>query len=134
MGPNDAEMVRVWTRDPAVPTIADVTLPVATNFEVVVECEAGTALHGSGAQFSTNIVIRDITANNNIAANPAAGFSGAMATAAWQNYAKQFVYTLPAANLAGRQNHVCQVLAYLQVGVVNPDVSFASSPLLIITS
>jgi hypothetical protein len=134
MGPNDTELVRVYTRE-AGRTIADLTLPVTADGEVVVQAEAGSAIHSTGAQFDTNIVVRDLTANDVIAANPAAGFSGQMKKAAWPNLDQEFVYTIPAANLTGRENHLCQVITFLTVGIgPNQDASFAESALFIVTA
>jgi hypothetical protein len=132
LGPNDADLVRVFTQRVGA-TIADVTFPVGTDFNVIAEAEAGSALHGAGAQFSTNIVMRDITANNNIPHAPAAGFSGAMASAQWPNLDQRFQYTIASADLAGREDHLCQVITYLTAGVTNPDTSFAESPLFMLT-
>jgi len=132
MGPNDAEVVRVFTQRVGA-TIADVSFPVGADFTVVADAEAGSALHGAGAQFSTNIVVRDITANNNIPHAPAAGFSGAMTSAQWPNLDQKFQYTIASADLAGREDHLCQVLTYLTAGVANPDTSFAVSPLFLLT-
>ena len=131
MGPNNAELVRVFTRETNA-AIADTTLPVSADFDVVVEAKAGSAIHGTGAAFCTNIVVRDITANDDIPPSPAVGFGGAMHTHAWPNVDHQFVYTVPTANLVGRENHLCQVLAFLRVGITNPYVSFAVSPLFLL--
>jgi len=133
MGPNDAELIRVFTQG-AGATIADVTFPTNAPFDIVVEVEAGTAIHGSGAQFKTNIVVRDLTANANIAAAPAGGVSGAMSSPAWPSPPQKFVYTVAAAALAGKDDHLCQVISFLSVGVTNPDTSFAESPLFLLTS
>jgi hypothetical protein len=133
MGPNDVDLTRVFTREPGT-TVADSSIRVATGLEIVVEAEAGTALFGTGAQFFTNIVVRDITANNNIAATPGGGFGpAAMSSAAWPAVDHQFVYSVSAASLAGRQDHICEVLAFLKVGTINPDVEFATSTLFILT-
>jgi len=134
MGPNDTELVRVYTREPG-DTVADLTLPITANGEVVIEAEAGSTIHGTGAQFETNVVVRDLTANSVIATTPAAGFNGQLNTAAWPAFNQQFVFTIPTANLAGRANHCCQVLAFVTVGIgPNQDVSFAESPVFILTA
>jgi hypothetical protein len=133
-GFNDTELVRVFTREPG-DTIADLTLPVTTDGEVVLEAEAGTAIHSTGAQFNANIIVRDLTANDLIAATPAAGVSGQMNTAAWPALNQTFVFTLPQANLTGRANHICQATAFVTVGIgPNQDVSFAESPIFMLTA
>ncbi len=127
MNPNGVALVRVFTREPNT-AIAAVTHSITAGFEVVVEAKAGAAIHGYAAVFFTNIVIRDLTANDNITAVPAAGFGGSMHTHAWLSEDHQFVYAVPPTNLVGRENHLCQVLTFLRVGLANPDVSFTVSP------
>ena len=133
MGPNDAELVRVFTAQVG-GIIADVTFPVNTDFEVRVDAEAGSAIFASGAAFQTNIVLRDITANNDIPFAPAAGFSGTLNSAAFANAAKTFTYAVAAAGLAGRENHLCEARGFLNIGVTNQDSSFAVSPTFLLTA
>jgi hypothetical protein len=131
MNPNDAELVDVFTRQVG-GAVSDESLPVDEDFEVVAEVEAGQALFNLGAQFTTNIVIRDITANDDIPADPAAGFSGQTSSADWPTQAHTFVYTVAVAGLAGRENHICEVQSFLTVGIGTPNVSFATSPMFIL--
>ena len=134
MGPNDAELVRVWTREVG-GTIGDETFPHNAAFEVVVEAEAGLAIFNSGAQFQTGLVVRDLYDNTFITVGPPNSFNGSLNSPAWATRAKQFVYTVPAASLGNaRLNHVCEVVAHLVIGVATPDVSFAVSPMFIITA
>jgi hypothetical protein len=130
MGPNDAEVVRVATRENG-GTIGDVTFSIGNGFEIAVDAEAGSALHGAGTSFETNAFVRDITANDNIASNPSGGVTGNTNTAAWPAQAQTFAYTVASGVLAGRANHICQVLSFLRVG---QDTSFQSSPLFILTA
>jgi hypothetical protein len=132
MGPNDVDLARVFVREPGT-TVGDDSIAAARGLEIVVEAEAGSAIHGQGTQFLTNIVVRDLSANNIIPANPTVGFPGTMATAAWLNFDHQFVFEVPAAALAGRQDHLCEVLAFVKAGLVNPDVEFATSYTFILT-
>ena len=69
MSPNDVELVRVYTKEIG-GKISDTTLPVSSGFEVIVEAEAGSAIHSSGAQFLMNILVRDLSANDIIPATP----------------------------------------------------------------
>ncbi len=131
MNPNGIALGRAFTREPDA-TIAAEILPITDSFEVVVEAKAGSTIHGYGAMFFTSIVIRDLTANGRITTVPATGFEGSMHTHAWPNENHQFVYTVPAANLVGRQDHVCQILTCLRVGLANPDVAFTISPFFIL--
>jgi hypothetical protein len=60
----------VYTRETGGP-VADVTLDSTADFEVVVEAEAGSAIFGTGAQFRTGLLIKDIIDNTNIPFTPA---------------------------------------------------------------
>jgi hypothetical protein len=131
MGPNDVDLARVFVREPG-SLVGDDSIAATAGLQIVVEAEAGTTVHGSGAQFLTKIVVRDLSANNNIAAAPA-DFHGAMHTPDWPAVDHQFVFSVPAAALAGRQDHLCEVLAFLKEGIANPDVEFATSYTFIIT-
>jgi hypothetical protein len=129
MGPNDAEVVRVFTKEPG-GSIGDETLSVAAGFDIAVDAEAGSTIHGAGTLYETNVVVRDISKNDNIAATPAGGVSGSTTDANWPNQAQTFAYKVASAALTGRENHICQVLAYLRVG---QDSSFETSPLFMLT-
>jgi hypothetical protein len=130
MGPNDAEIIRVYTREKG-GTIADVTLDSGSDAEIVVEVEAGSAVFGAGAQYSTGLVVKDLTNGNNIPFNPAP-VSGTLSVAPWDAQADSFTYTITAADLAAHKDSLCQVYAYLLVGVKNFDASFVESPLFLI--
>ena len=127
MGPNDVKLLSVYTRK-AGGTIADVSLPVDSDFEVVVEVKAGYTVFGDGTLYETGIVLRDFAANDLIPANPARFGPEGMASAGqyWPNQANRFVYTVAAANLVGRENHICELLAFLRVRVTDPDVAFVT--------
>ena len=56
-----------------------------------------------------------------------------MASPAWLATDHQFVYNVPATALPGREDHMCEILAFLKVGTINPDVEFATSELFILT-
>jgi len=126
MNANDAAVVSVYTRRVG-SAIADEILAVNEDFEVVVEVEAGQALFNLGAHFETDIIVRDISDNNDIQATPA-GFSGNTSSADWPTQAHEFVYTVAAADLAGRENDICEVQSYLTIGAAAPNVSFETSP------
>ena len=132
-GVNDTEFIRVFTNEVG-EAFADLAFAVNQNFEVTVEAEAGSAVLSGGLQFNTNIVVQDVSANDNIPANPAAGFSGQIGSAAWPNANQKFVYTVNSADLAGRENHLCQVVAWLTTGLNNQDVSFSTSPYFLLTN
>lgn len=138
MGPNDAELARVWTRAVG-GAISDTTCETGSDFEVVVDAEVGDALHGGGGPYEANVVVRDLSDSASINEQTVSGNFG---DANWpapppdSNLAKQFPFTVPAAAIAGREGNILEVLAYLTVGGVGPqppDVSFATSPRFIVT-
>lgn len=135
MGPDDVDLVRVYTRDTGA-VVAQTSFAVAGGFQIVVEAVAGATIHGMGTQYQTGIVLRDLTAGNTIATVPAGfgpeGMDGAGAN--WPNQSVQFVYNVPAANLVGRAFDVCEVIAFLRAGIANPDAELATSPLILLTT
>jgi hypothetical protein len=128
VGPNDAELVRVFTaRVVGGAAVPDVTFGLNEDVKIFSEAEAGTTVHGTGAQFLNGIVVRDITQNNNIPFTANSTLTGALASAQWPNFDQRFEFTVAQADLAGRENDVCQVIAFLKIGTNNPDSSFAVS-------
>jgi hypothetical protein len=59
MGPNDADIIRVYTRE-GNGTVADNTLDPNIDGKVVVDLEAGSAVFGSGAKWQLGVVIKDL--------------------------------------------------------------------------
>jgi hypothetical protein len=132
MGPNDVDLARVFVRERGT-IVGDDSIPAGRGVEIVVEAEAGSTIHGGGTQFLTSIVVRDLSANNNIPFTPP-NYNGTMATTpAWPNFDRQFVFEVAPAALAGREDHLCEVLAFVKAGLVNPDVEFATSYTFILT-
>ncbi|NJP92028.1 hypothetical protein HCN51_21620 [Nonomuraea sp. FMUSA5-5] len=125
MGPNDAELVQVYTRNVG-KTIADVTFSSTADFEVVVEVEAGDAMFSAGAEYTVDIVVRDLTANDTIPFTPGR-IKDNLGKPTWPKEDNAFVFTVQAANLASRKGHLCEVHGYLLVGIRNFDSSFARS-------
>ena len=135
---NDFDLVRVFTRAVG-GTTAETALPFNANFEVVLEVEAGQALLNSGAQFAVGLLVRDLTTGANFAVTatpsgtaqtPNVATNANLSSAAWPIQAVQFVYTVTAPG-AATENDFCEVLASVRVGVNNPDVESATSPLFI---
>ena len=131
MGPNNAELARVFTRRPK-STIADVTFEASGEIEIVLEGECGSTLLGLGSKYRVEILVRDITANDNIPFKVAGPTNGAFMDATWPQEDQAFVFHVEPAALAGRGGHLCQVYAYLLVGVRNFDADFKSSELFLI--
>ena len=144
MGPRDIDLVRVWTRVPGT-LVADMTFPVAAAFEVVVDAEAGASFippPAPTATFGIGVYVRDLSTGLFIPTTPIpptpVPFAPTLFGApAWPTAKQQFAYTIAAADLAGRANHVCDVLAVLTVtptvAPFDPDVSFVTSPMFMIT-
>jgi len=131
VGPNDAELLRVFTRASGA-VVGHVTFPYDRAFDAVIECEAGTALHASGAQYAVRIDVIDLSAMHSVvqSAAVAAGFLG---DARWPKPAHQFVFGITAPGHAC-DGHIWRVFASLKVGVRSPDASFADSAIFMITS
>lgn len=134
MGPDDAALVGIYTREVG-GIVRDVTLPHDADFEIIVDVEAGSGVFGAGTQYETGVVVRDLTDNTTIPTTPTGYGPEAMGPGGdWDPQADQFVYQVSAADLgAGKENHLCEVLAFLRTRVADPDVSFATSPMIIIT-
>ena len=135
---NDFDLVRVFTRKLNGGT-AETALPFDTDFEVVIDAEVGSALLATGAQFAIGLVVRDITTGANFAVAPSAGSNtpavatnANLSSAAWPLQSVNFVYTVTHPGPAA-ENDFCEALASIRVGVNNPDVEFATSPLFIMT-
>lgn len=134
MGPNDAQIIRVYTREKGA-VIADVTLDSGADAEVVVDVEAGSAAIGTNSKWQLGIVIKDLVNGTTIAfTNTPPPLSGSLGAAPWGTQAETFAYTVPSANLAGSKGDLCQVYAYLLIGngLTEYDASFAESPVFLV--
>ena len=133
MHPNDAKLVRVHTTEKDT-LIGDITFPVTDDFEIVVEAKAGSTIHGLGAHYEVGVFLRDLTANVDIPIDPLASYAGNMMDPNWPTLSVQFVFTVQASDLIGKENHICQVYAFLKAGMVHANVSLAVSPLFMLTA
>jgi hypothetical protein len=131
VGPNNAELVRVFTRE-AGAIIADVFFPYNTAFEAIIECKAGTAIHALGARYEVRIDVIDFSAMASIVSSVIVA-DGFMEDVGWPNHAHQFVFPIAAPG-AAKEGHIWKIFASLKVGVVNPYASLAESELFLITS
>jgi len=131
MGPNTVELVRVFTRQTGA-VIADITFPFTSAFEAVIDCEAGAAIHGTGARYELKITVVDFSVMKAIirSAVLASGFLG---DARWPELGQQFVFSVPAPG-AQNEGHIGKIFASLKVGVVNPYTSLAESNLFLVTA
>jgi hypothetical protein len=131
MGPNQAEIIRVSTREFGSP-VADVTLDPNKNAEVVVEVEAGTAVFGMGAHWRLGVHVHDLDGGTlPLVLAPTPTLHGHMNEPgdAWDHPSKTFKYTIEKATLAGHEGHLGRVHAYLLVGTnaANYDATFVES-------
>jgi len=129
MHANDVEVVRVYTRRPG-SMVADQTFPAAQNFELVIECEVGATKFGDGGSYRIGFVVRDLSACAIVIPNTI--ITGTFGDATWPTMDLQYVHPLPAQGVA-QQFHIYEAIAFVTAGNINPDVSFARSPMLIIT-
>lgn len=138
MFPDDAQLSRVFTRDVG-DVVEDQTFSIASDFEVVVEVEAGSTIFSLPASYSISVAVidysLDATAIQNITPqgvppNVFVGFLAGFTNAVpWATQAAKIAFTVHTADLAGRADHQCQAYASLRVGGgAEPQVSFATSP------
>lgn len=148
MNSRDIELVRLFTTETG-GIVADLTFPVGAPFEVVVDAEAGSWFilpSVPTATFAIGVTVRDLTDGTSIpttpiAPTPAPSFPISNPTpfgaVNWPAAKHQFRYTVAAADIATRANHVCEAVAVLTVtptvAPFDPDVSTVTSPRFVIT-
>ncbi len=130
MGPNHAQIIRVFTRETG-STIADFVLDATKPAEVVVEVEAGATVFSLGAKYTTGLMIKDLETGTSIAFAPAP-VSGTLNSAPWSTPSEAFVYHVTPASLAAHKGHLCRVYAYLLIGTANFDASFVESEVFLV--
>lgn len=128
MHDNDAQLVRVYPREEG-GRISEETFPSDAEFEVVVEAEAGTTIHGTGAKYFIQIVVRDLIDFTIVKKE---NLEGHLAEEPWDEPVLSYAFLIPSQGTA-KENHIYEVLASLCVGAKNPNVSFAKSPMFIIS-
>ena len=132
MGPNEVELVRVWTREPG-GEVSSLVFYSDSDFEVVVDCETGRAVHGTGGSWGISICVRDLYENKSIYTE---GRNGVFGDDFWSSQRGSIIFRIPAPT-AEHEWHACEVIAQLVsggVGLAAPDVSLARSPLFCIIS
>ena len=122
MGPNDVQIRRIYVKEVA-GTISDDTIRVATPWQIVIEVEAGSTIHGGGTAYIVQPVIRNLTTGTTTVVPPIAGN---MADASWPNQGQVLLFN-PAPIPPAEANHMFEVIGFVRANVVNPDVSFARS-------
>jgi hypothetical protein len=127
LAPDDVELVRVYPREKGGLILAE-TLPSDTDFEVVVEAEAGQTILGSGGVYSIQIVVRDLTDFTVVYEDK---LEGHFMREPWDEQTLSHAFPIRAQGPA-KEYHVYEALASLSARTTNPDVSFAKSPMFMI--
>lgn len=95
---------------------------------MVVEAESGIAIFGTGGRYEIQIVVRDITDFEIVYRKELRGhFSDNL----WAKPDLSHAITVPKQKKK-KQGHVYEVIVSMTVGISNPNVSFAKSPMFII--
>jgi hypothetical protein len=131
VGPNDTLLVRVFPRKTGA-VIANMAFPSNAAFEAVVECEAGSTIHGIGASYEIKIDVIDFSAMASVIRSGTVA-AGHLGDAFWPNQAQQFVFQLAAPGTF-KEGHIWKIFASLKIGVANPHTSLAEGEPFLITS
>ena len=131
MAPYTAEVLRVFARAAAA-DVGCVTFPFDREFEVVIECVAGTALHATGARYRVTFDIVDLTAMRPIVQSALVA-EGGLGESTWPTPTHAFVFPVRA---PGSENdgHVWKGFGHLRVGVRDAASTFAETLALLVTS
>ncbi|WP_320783382.1 hypothetical protein [Streptomyces sp. CRN 30] len=129
MGPNDAQIVRVFSREPKGP-IADVTLDPTKDAEIVLEAEAGATLHQNAGKYRVSLVVRDLSDGTGIPAfvtgvATAGEVQGSFTDANWPNLAASFPFVVSSATLQNHRGHMAQAWGSVLYGTNQPGATFA---------
>ncbi len=125
--PNDAELLKIFTRVPP-GLIAQNYVSSDAEFEVVIHAEVGIALLAMQMAYKILVIVRDLTDGTTVTTFKRQGFLGD------ENWPAQFVSHPFPLSPQGRakQDHVYEAIAALVVGPDNPIVDFLESNLFII--
>lgn len=131
MGPNDARLVRVFPRKTGA-VIADLAIPSNAAFEAVVECEAGTTIHATGAKYEITIDVIDFSTMASVIRSGMVA-AGHLGDAGWPSKAQQIVFPIAAPGTF-KEGHIWKIFVSLKIGMTNPHTSLAESEPFLITS
>ncbi|GAA3973333.1 MULTISPECIES: hypothetical protein [Streptomyces] len=131
MGPNDAQIVRVFSRGLKGP-IADLTLNPNSEGEVVLEAEAGETLHDGGGDYLVTLVVRDLSDGTAIPAQvpnaPKPGeVKGRFRDPNWVDLPASFGFVMSSADLKNHRGHLVQAYGSVVYGNTKPGSTFAVS-------
>lgn len=131
MQPNDVELIRIWPRQGG--ATEDYTLDISQPFDLVLEAQVGDALFGNGGNWRFHVIVRDFSdAGDGSDVIYTQNLNGNFNDTNWDDLKETFVLSVPAAAIAGRDFHILEAMAVLEVGgngASAPDVSFSRSRL-----
>ena len=125
--PNDVQITRVFTTK-AGNDFADFAFNKNETFDVIVEAEAGSTIHGGGGPYEIGVAIRNLTDSSTTVHN--LNDQGAFGDAApkWDNLNQRQRFGPFSAVPANPQGvHCYEALAYVRARNNDPDVSFVKS-------
>ncbi len=131
--PNDVEIVRVYTRNPG-GEIADVQFHAAAKYEVVVEAECGSTLHGNGGPYWIGVTVSNLTDVTASVKHDIAAATFGAPLPDWEKFAHQQVFGPFDSDWPGGQTgvHVYQVYAWVKARKVDPNVSLVGPHLFLV--
>jgi len=124
---NDVQLIQVYTVERG-GIILEESFPSDAEFEVVVEAKAGNTIFGGGGRYFLQIIVRDLTDFTIVHQDR---LEGNFTIEPWNEPVLPYTFPIPAQGPA-KENHIYEALATLSVGVRNPNVSFAKSPMFMI--
>ncbi|MGW3285486.1 hypothetical protein ACWDR3_12685 [Streptomyces sp. NPDC001002] len=129
MGPNDAQIVRVFSREPSGP-IADSTLDPQKDGEIVLEAEAGETLHQGEGSYRVSLVVRDISDGSLIPLTGSGVVTGQFQVAGkgWTDPVGTFTFTMSSTVLGQHAGNIAQAYGSVKYGTKKPGATFAVSP------
>ncbi|MEV6666759.1 hypothetical protein [Streptomyces nigra] len=132
MGPNDAQIVRVFSREPK-GAIADITLDPKTDGEIVVEAEAGDTLHDGQGKYTVTLALRDLSDGTAVLAQVAGAaqpglVEGSFGDAHWPDLPGRFEFVVSSAELQAHKGHLLQAYATVLYGNKKIGATSAISP------
>ncbi len=129
MHPNDVQLLSVFARETGQP-IQGRMVSSEAGFEIVVQARSGTALFGTGARYRVFVTLRNLTSHKVIAHTACLG-PGHLGDSHWPTPAFCYAFAVPPRS-SDDHPHVCEILALLEVGIIQPYISFSISPKLIL--
>ena len=136
MHADDTQIARVYTKRPGA-TISDQTYPSNQPFVITIEAEAGQQVFDDARDYHIRIVVIDITGLSIVLPpeDQDAQLNGRIrgADPYWNTLDLKYDFPEVPPQGENKESHVYVVIAHLTAGDVNPNISFAMSPLFCIT-